>query len=160
MFRGFKDKPLEWQHGTILASAHCFSQKMLQDSTFKSREFDDATLRITDQLKESSHNLLLSAACLALGELGRCGALPVKNEGSKDSLDNKVGIVQRLLTIMKTGKLPMKIRERSALALGQLCVRDLEFPCRQDVLSGFLESARVRATSCHHQISVSLSLIG
>ncbi len=142
--RGFKSKPLELQHGLILAQAYCYSLKMLQDaSSSNSDEFKAATKTIVEQLKEDTHSLLMSASCLALGELGRSGPLPIENEGSKDNLDNKLGLSERLLSIMKTSKLGMRLRERAALALGQICVGDLDFPCRQVVLSGFLEASRV-----------------
>ena len=90
-------------------------------------------------LSADSHALLMSAACYALGEVGRSGFLPLSNDDEKMS---KKSLYQRLLEITNSSKLSMKIRERAALALGQICIGEVEFPWRHEIIKGFLESAR------------------
>ena len=56
----------------------------------------------------TSTNMLMSAACLALGELGRNGPLPLPNEGP----NSKQSLFKRLLEIVKSSKTSIKIKER------------------------------------------------
>merc|ERR1719189_1161397 len=97
---------------------------------------------ILDQLdpdtNQHQHSLLVSASCLALGELGRNGPLPLPQEGTR----SKQTLFKWLLQMIKSTKISIKIRERSALALGQLCIGDKDYPWRKDILKGFLEIAK------------------
>lgn len=129
--RGFKDKPLETQHGIILALGHTYSYKT---NLASSQGCKDSTELVLAQL-DSGNGLLMAGACLALAELGRATALPLSD-------DKKLGLVDTLLTIMKNGKVNMRVRERAALALGVLCIGDATFPHRDNILKGFLESAK------------------
>ena len=83
------------------------------------------------QFLEHSHNMIVSAACLALAELGKCGPLPLedKTEDDKDT-NNKLALVNKLLAMVKSNNTNMKIRERAALAAGSLCLGDNKFPHR------------------------------
>jgi hypothetical protein len=84
--------------------------------------------------------LLASAACLAIGEMGRSGPL-TQSGGEPDELRDKV--VAELLRLMKSEKVSMKVRERAALSCGLICVGDVAFPDRQKIIQNFLDSAQV-----------------
>ena len=150
--RGFKDKQLELQHGCILALAFSFAPRLLQEDKFQVsnlNEFAATVKMMSDQLTDG-HSMLMSASTLALGELGRCGPLKMDNS-------EKQKLVKRLMELVKSGKIGMKLRERAALALGQLCIGDVEFSCRQDILDGFLDSAReIKDIELHFTIGQAL----
>ena len=151
--KGFKEKQLEFQHGAVLSLAYTFSPKASLQEIQSLNEFKETVDMIISLLEADKHALLMSGACLALGELGRLGPLPL----NKDGANSKESLFKRLLEIMKTGKLSMKIRERSALALGQLCIGDLEFPWRKNILEGFLESAKdIKDIELHFTIGEAL----
>ena len=150
--RGFKDKQLELQHGCILSLAYSFAPLLLTSpgDVLELGEFKQSVEMLVKQLDQDSHAMLMSASTLALGELGRCGPLNLDNTA-------KEKLVKRLLEMVKSGKLPMKIRERAAVTAGQLCIGDKQFPCRQDVLKGFLESARdIKDIELHFTIGEAL----
>lgn len=151
--RGFKDKQLEFQHGAILSLAYSFAPKLkiAPQEVLNLKEFQETVGMMIEMLSpEQQHGLLMSSSCLALGELGRSGPLPLDSKAKED-------LYKRLLEMMKSGKLSMKIRERSALALGQLCIGDLEFPWRKEILLGFLESARdIKDIELHFTIGEAL----
>lgn len=151
--RGFKEKSLEYQHGVIVALGFSFGRRFLRSESLNStaENFSDekkwniytsSVELILAQLGANSHALMTVSACTALTELGRCGPLPLEDEldEGKD-MKSKLGVVKRLLTILKTGKNSMKIRERAALALGFLCVGDQRFPHQRLILEEFLELA-------------------
>ena len=99
----------------------------------------DIYVKITKMMVSSldnSHNLIISAACLALAELGRSGPLPleageVKETEDKAEADTKLGLVTKLMALVKSGKTSMKVREKAALAAGSLCLGDKQFPFRR-----------------------------
>ena len=144
---------MEFQHGAVLALAYSLGSKISNPDVVKLNEFSETVDLMIGLLESDQHALLMSGALLALGELGRCGTLPLSKDGPK----SKESLFKRLLEIVKTGKLSMKIRERSALALGQLCIGDMEFPWRKDIVQGFLESARdIKDIELHFTIGEAL----
>ena len=150
LVKGFKDKPLEYQHGALYALAFTFKPKEVAEMP----EFKQSVELMIKNLSSESHALLMSASCFALGELGRCGSLPIDNDGENMS---KKSLYLRLQEITNTNKLPMKVRERSAIAVGQLCIGDDRFPWRQDILKGFLGSAReIKDIELHFTIGEAL----
>merc|ERR1719334_381058 len=82
----------------------------------------------------TTQNLLVGAACLSLAELGRCGPLPLPDSGPDTEPVNKLGLVTKLLGMVKSNKAAMKVRERAALAVGSLCLGDSAFPHRRLLL--------------------------
>ena len=58
-------------------------------------------------------------------------------------MDNKLGVVEKLLGIVRSNKANMKVRERAAAALGNLCLGDAAFTHRRMVIEKFLETASV-----------------
>ena len=75
-------------------------------------EFQETVNMLLEHIDPSTNqhqtHLLMSAACLALGELGRNGPLPLPNEGEK----SKQSLFKRLLEIVKSSKISIKIKER------------------------------------------------
>eukprot|EP00095_Tigriopus_kingsejongensis_P007808 maker-scaffold204_size260821-snap-gene-1.36 protein:Tk07808 transcript:maker-scaffold204_size260821-snap-gene-1.36-mRNA-1 annotation:"proteasome-associated protein ecm29-like protein" len=148
LVRGFKAKSLEYQHGTIVALGHCYGRRFLRSRAKGSQNTLDMseqsaygthTQLILSQLGPNKHALLTMSACLSLTELGRCAPLALPNATNDGTdLKSKLGVVKRLLSILKTVKTPMKIREQAALALGFLCVGDPQFPHQKLILEEFL----------------------
>lgn len=80
--------------------------------------------------------MTLSAACLSVGEMGRCGPL-------LDSTGESTRAVEKLLTVVDDAKIGSKIREKAALAAGYLSLGELEYPRRKHVIEHFLTSTEV-----------------
>ena len=146
--KSFKDKQLEYQTGCIIALGFSFARFFLitkGNTTVKEvcdwTCFKEMTELVIDQLNHS-HQLMLGSACLSIGELGRCVELPLNNTGAEDDLKNKLGLIKKLLSMIQSGKMSMKVRERAALAVGQLCIGDKSFPHRSLVIKGFLEAIK------------------
>ena len=142
--KGFKDKTVEFQHGIIATLGFTLGRKVLlgKGQLFSKPGFW-STLREALQLIVGflSHNqpLLASAACLAIGEMGRSG--PLTQAGAeKDDLRDK--LVAELLRLVKSEKSSMKLRERAALSCGLVCVGDVDFPERQRIIESFIEAAQ------------------
>ena len=143
----FKDKQLEFQTGCIMAMGFSLARYFLfekmknkgKDTVMTVSCFKEITELILEQLNHS-HQLMLGSACLAIGEIGRCTKLPLEDSGKEDNIANKLAVVKKLLALMKSGKSSMKVRERAALAVGQLCIGDASFPHRDIVIKGFLEA--------------------
>ena len=148
--RNLKDKPLEQQHGSILTlgytvgrivrahlSAATGGRQELEKSCRDqlSSRLSTATSLVIDFLFDSPHPMTLSAACLSVGEMGRCGPLLDGEESSR--------AVDKLLTVVDDVKIASKIREKAALAVGHLSLGQLEHPRRKDVIKHFLTSTEV-----------------
>jgi proteasome component ECM29 len=132
--RSFKEKSLEFQHGIVMALGFSFGRKILltrinSPGDAKNLEswgsYKGSAELIVAQLN-SSHSLMMGAACTAIAELGRCGPLPLKDGGGDEEEDgdlgSKYGLCKKLLAMVKSGKVPMRVREKAALALGQLSI--------------------------------------
>ena len=128
---------LSIQHGALLALAYILNSR--KDLECGMSEFKESTQLFLKNLSPNVHTLMISGACFALGEVGRRHALPISDDGEEMS---KKFLYERLLEITNSNKLHMKIRERAAIALGQLCIGDMNFPWRHNILTGFLQSAK------------------
>ena len=78
---------------------------------------------------------------MALAEVGRNGSLPFPDKSESDEMETdknpkvtKESLVKTLLGLIKNGKANMKVRERSAVAAGHLCVGDSHFKSGRDVM--------------------------
>ena len=75
--RSLKEKQLEFQHGAILALGHSFGRRLLLARLGEAEDkmaSADIYVKITKMMVgslDNSHNMIISAACLALAELGR-----------------------------------------------------------------------------------------
>ena len=52
-------------------------------------------------------------------------------------IESKLDLVRKLLSMVKGGKIPMRVRERAALALGKMCVGDQGFRHCRDGSANF-----------------------
>ncbi|CAB4065304.1 ECM29 [Lepeophtheirus salmonis] len=78
--------------------------------------------------------LILNGICFAIGEIGRCGSLPI-------TFEKKLEVSNRLINLVKSEKMPMKLREKAAISVGQLCVGDSTFPHRQVIIDGLIKTS-------------------
>ena len=138
LVRSVKEKQLEYQHGAILALGHSFGRRVLlarmsdPRAEFSAHAQYVSTTKMIVSFLDHSHNMIISAACLALAELGKCGPLPLQDSGEEDTdTNNKLGLINKLLGFVKSNNTNMKIRERAALAAGSLCLGDTKFPHRR-----------------------------
>ena len=143
--KGLKDnKTVEFQHGAIVTLGFSLGRKvLLGKGQITSNPGFWSTLREALQLivgfLSHSQPLLASAACLAIGEMGRCG--PLTQAGAEnDDLRDK--LVAELLRLVRSEKSSMKLRERAALSCGLVCVGDINFPDRQKIIESFIEAAQ------------------
>ena len=145
--RNVKDKQLEQQHGSVLTLGYTIGRivrrhltgplprKELEQSCRDSLSgrLSAATCCIVDFLFDT-HPMITSAACLAIGEMGRCGPL-------LDSDPSRA--VEKLIAIINDNKMNGKIREKAAFAAGYLSLGQLDYPKRRYVIEHFLQTAQV-----------------
>merc|ERR1719341_3095950 len=161
--KGFKERSLENQHGILLALGHAFGRRLLlariENPAQKHKDwkiFRESCDMIVGELG-AVQNLMLSGSCLALAEIGRCSPLPYDDAGESTELDNKLGLMEKLLGIVKSGKVNMKVRERAAMALGNLCLGDALFPHRRTLVERFIEiAADIKDVELHFTIGDAL----
>ncbi|KAK7866865.1 hypothetical protein R5R35_006031 [Gryllus longicercus] len=146
LIASIKGKNLEAQHGCILALAHALERRV---TLLKNEEKTDKLLSwpaykegvhtIVSMLNHQ-HVLILGAACVSVGILARCYALPLPN-GSCEKPMGKQDVVKRLQEVMSNAKLTTKVKERAALACGFLCVGE-QFPHSRIIMQGFLDMGK------------------
>jgi hypothetical protein len=75
---------------------------------------------------------IVGGSCLAIAELGRCGPLPLpdRSEKEEEELGSKLGLLTKLLAILQSDKVNMRVREKAALAVGNTCLGDPSYPHR------------------------------
>ncbi|KAB0794456.1 hypothetical protein PPYR_11295 [Photinus pyralis] len=165
------NKMLETQHGAILGIAYALERKIMTHKYRGGNALNDELFKKCVQTIVSfltNPNLLLvSAASEAIGQVGKCISLPLDsgNEMKNGSPDpkrpangkvTKLDVTTQLLQNMNNHKLSIKIRERSAKALGLLCVGE-EFPHTKQVIQGFLNTAKeTKDVEVHFTIGESL----
>ena len=107
-----KEKTLEQQHGSILTLGYAVGRIIRShlSGTSDRKELEKncheqllprlstATSLVIDFLFNSSHPMTLSAACLSVGEMGRCGPL-------LDSTGNSSRAVEKLLSVFDDAKI-------------------------------------------------------
>ena len=125
--RSLKEKQLEFQHGAILALGHSFDRRLLlarlseaQDKMASADIYMKITKTIFSSL-DNSHNII-SAACLFRAEVGLSPSRLEAEE--KADADTMLGLVTKLLALVKSGKTSMKVRKKEALTAGSLCPGD------------------------------------
>ena len=146
LYHNLKNKPLEQQYRSILTLGYTVGRivrsHLSADRNEKScREqlsprLSTATSLVIDFLFDSLHPMTLSAACLSVGEMGRCGPL-------LDSTGNSSRAVEKLLSVYDDVNIDSTIRENAALAAGYLSLGELEYPRRKHVIEHFLTSTEV-----------------
>uniref|UniRef100_A0A1A8DM70 F-box protein 10 n=1 Tax=Nothobranchius kadleci TaxID=1051664 RepID=A0A1A8DM70_NOTKA len=147
----------ETQHGAILALGYMVGRNMSRkkaatcDSTqdegqkgITSQGDDELVAMATKTIGsflDSSTALLATAACTALGEIGRNGTLLIPAEGDGFT---KLSIVENLLARITSGKESTKMKERSIMTLGYLPVGDADFPHQKKLLQGLMDSVEAK----------------
>nr|CAH7763652.1 unnamed protein product [Callosobruchus chinensis] len=163
-------KNLEGQHGHLLGIGNCMELEIMNKKAAKKDvskwELYRSSLEAIVPFLKNQNPLLLGGACTSIGLLGRVHGLPIADgkpkNGSPDAKRpatesvSKIDIVNQLLEIMNNTKLSPKVREKSAKALGLLCVGE-KFPHTKEVLQGFLDTAKeTKDVEVHFTIGESL----
>lgn len=142
----------ETQHGAILALGFMVGRYMSKKKSVASRQQLNITHQEDDELVslatktigsflDNTSALLAVAACTALGEVGRNGALLIPAEGEGFT---KLSAVENLLARIPSGKETTKMKERSIQALGYLPVGDGDFPHQKKLLQGLMDSVEAK----------------
>jgi len=163
LVKGVKEKTLEFQHGALLALGYAFGTRILLSrmnnpaQKYKDWKIFHSTCELVLSQLEASQSLMVNCGCLALAEIGRCSPLPFDDEGDVGKMDNKLGVMHKLLGIVKSTKVNMKVRERAATALGHICLGDAAYPHRRKLIDSFLESAQdIKDVELHFTIGEAL----
>ncbi|XP_034043433.1 proteasome adapter and scaffold protein ECM29 [Thalassophryne amazonica] len=149
----------ETQHGAILALGYMVGRYMSKKKAVVS---SDHTRNLAQQMSitsqedhellgmatktigaflDSSSTMLAVAACTALGEIGRNGALLIPAEGDGFT---KLSAVDNLLARITSGKESIKMKERSIRTLGYLPVGDGDFAHQKKLLQGLMDSVEAK----------------
>jgi proteasome component ECM29 len=159
-------KSLETQHGANLSIGTCLEFKMLSNSSVSQELHKKAVSTLVAFLK-NQNPLLVGAACVSIGLLGRTCSLPLDNGKAKEmgspdakrpanDIITKIDVANRLMDVMNNSKFSAKIREKAAKALGLLCVGE-KFPHARDIIQGFLNTAKeTKDVEVHFTIGESL----
>lgn len=146
----------ETQHGAILALGYMVGRYMSkkkavtpgddmgQQMSMISQGDDELVAMATKTVGsflDNSSALLAVAACTALGEIGRNGALLIPAEGEGFT---KMSAVENLLARIPSGKESTKMKERSIQTLGYLPVGDGDFPHQKKLLQGLMDSVEAK----------------
>lgn len=166
------NKSLEMQHGAIFGLANVIERKIMSQklvcTDFSKWELFKSSINTIGEFVilylscitrfvlvpflTHQNTMLISAATVAIGQLGKSTSLPLETgkapkNGSPDAkrpANNKItkfSIFNQLLQNMKSAKLQSKAKERSAKSLGLLCIGE-DFPFTKEVIQGFLDTAK------------------
>ncbi|XP_064625293.1 proteasome adapter and scaffold protein ECM29-like isoform X2 [Lineus longissimus] len=177
LIKNLKDKPLECQHGSLLALGYSVIQKVQcqrqasGDVVMEDMEAAQGPVKLNDAIfeavkaigenvsKSNSHSLLSTGAMTALGEIGRCMALPLPNGEEADSTGSaatKYSLVKCLIDIVQSTKQNNRVREKASLTLGYLCVGEANFCHRRKVIEGLLDCAQPNQLELHFTVGEAL----
>ncbi|XP_046388790.1 proteasome adapter and scaffold protein ECM29-like [Ischnura elegans] len=166
LLRQVSKKNVEAQHGYILAICYCLERRLRVKKSKESPLDLDSGLLVSKAtfmkgvkaivpFLENSQPLLVTAACTAIGELGRCSPLPIPDgdsaQGSSQETQSaatsqsntltKLEIVNKLATVLKNPKISSKVKEEAAKAVGYLCVGQ-RFSHRRQIINNFFDMAK------------------
>ncbi|XP_070564503.1 uncharacterized protein [Ptychodera flava] len=177
---------LEVQHGSILALGHIIGKYLhkrrrlaslenieyIGDSSNEDIIFTEAVKAIVMKL-DSVIVMLVEAACIALGEIGRNGPLPLKDggEGTEKTIEDiwelkeedgreltKLSVVQTLMSKVLSEDDSADVKAKAAEAVAFQTIGDPHFPHRKVVIQGLLESAAVRVQPRTQHISLHFAI--
>ncbi|XP_071452225.1 proteasome adapter and scaffold protein ECM29-like isoform X2 [Hetaerina americana] len=169
LLRQLGKKNLDTQHGCILAICYCLerriymkkSQETESDSSVSSlisRSTYKKGVKAIIPFLEHTNSMLVTAACTAIGIIGRSASLPLpdgqldesKQDGStkgNHQLTSKMDVVNKLGAVMVspnyTNKEGMRVKLEAVKAAGYLCVGE-NFPHRQLVIKKLFDLAQVQ----------------
>ncbi|XP_006820085.1 proteasome adapter and scaffold protein ECM29-like, partial [Saccoglossus kowalevskii] len=165
---------LEVQHGSELAlgfvigrylqkrgrlASHENIEHMIGDSSNEDIIFTEAVKAIVVKL-DSVIVMLVEGACLALGEIGRNGPLPLLNgidnisrskqiqqdedpQGNEVEEITKLHVIQILMSKVLSEDDVIQVKERAAMSLAYQTVGDPHFSYRNIIIQGFLDSTDI-----------------
>ncbi|KAF3852184.1 hypothetical protein F7725_005539 [Dissostichus mawsoni] len=161
----------ETQHGAVLALGYMvgryMSKKKAGDSTHNMEQQMCITSQGDDELVamatktigsflDSSSALLAVAACTALGEIGRNGALLIPDDGAGFT---KLSAMENLLARIPSGKESSKMKERSIQTLGYLPVGDGDFPYQKKLLQGLMDSVEAKQVELQFTVGEAITSV-
>ncbi|XP_033986324.1 LOW QUALITY PROTEIN: proteasome adapter and scaffold protein ECM29-like [Trematomus bernacchii] len=161
----------ETQHGAVLALGYMvgryMSKKKAEDSTHNMEQQMCITSQGDDELVamatktigsflDSSSALLAVAACTALGEIGRNGALLIPDDGAGFT---KLSAMENLLARIPSGKESSKMKERSIQTLGYLPVGDGDFPYQTKLLQGLMDSVEAKQVELQFTVGEAITSV-
>ncbi|XP_005102218.1 proteasome adapter and scaffold protein ECM29 [Aplysia californica] len=122
-----------------------------------------------------------NTACLAMGEVGRNGALPipagesaskvkddapdqpapagapmVEKEGKETGEISKLSLVNKLVAMVRTSNESNKTKERAAMCLGDICVGDADFPHRRKAMESLFNAVQSKQVELQFTIGQAL----
>ncbi|TRZ18499.1 hypothetical protein HGM15179_008603 [Zosterops borbonicus] len=147
----------EVQHGSLLALGFTVG-RYLAKGKIRAMELHDieqpntsvmpeqeqlikSTTETIGSFLDSTSPFLVVGACMALGEIGRNGPLPIPNEGTGFT---KLQLVENLLARIPSSKETNKMKERAIQTLGYLPVGDEDFPHQKLLLQGLMDSVEAK----------------
>nr|XP_054507568.1 proteasome adapter and scaffold protein ECM29 isoform X4 [Agelaius phoeniceus] len=150
-------KSPEVQHGSLLALGFTVG-RYLAKGKIRTMELHDieqpntsvmpeqeqlikSTTETIGSFLDSTSPFLVVGACMALGEIGRNGPLPIPNEGTGFT---KLQLVENLLARIPSSKETNKMKERAIQTLGYFPVGDEDFPHQKLLLQGLMDSVEAK----------------
>ncbi|KAL2293978.1 hypothetical protein Nmel_007686 [Mimus melanotis] len=147
----------EVQHGSLLALGFTVG-RYLAKGKIRTMELHDieqpntsvmpgqeqlikSTTETIGSFLDSTSPFLVVGACMALGEIGRNGPLPIPNEGVGFT---KLQLVENLLARIPSSKETNKMKERAIQTLGYFPVGDEDFPHQKLLLQGLMDSVEAK----------------
>lgn len=88
---------------------------------------------------EQPQALLVSSACVSIGQIAKSLALPLPDESEAEL--SKHSLVKKLLEIASNVKSSSKIKERAITSCGLLCLGE-SFPFAKDLVQQFLNLSK------------------
>uniref|UniRef100_A0A674HU35 Ecm29 proteasome adaptor and scaffold n=1 Tax=Taeniopygia guttata TaxID=59729 RepID=A0A674HU35_TAEGU len=147
----------EVQHGSLLALGFTVG-RYLAKGKIRTMELHDieqpntsvmpeqeqlikSTTETIGSFLDSTSPFLVVGACMALGEIGRNGPLPIPSEGTGFT---KLQLVENLLARIPSSKETNKMKERAIQTLGYFPVGDEDFPHQKLLLQGLMDSVEAK----------------
>ncbi|ESP05333.1 hypothetical protein LOTGIDRAFT_103320 [Lottia gigantea] len=158
------------QLGSILTLGYIIGQKLYskyQDVTIEDMDHTsihgqtdnirDIVIKIVSIMTSGNANLS-SAACIALGEIGRNGSLPLPSGGDGDNQGQItiMSVIKHFLSILQKSDHSNKMKEKAAMALGYICIGDVDFPHRKHVMSELFNAVTGKQVDLHFTIGEAL----
>uniref|UniRef100_A0A8D8X2I5 Proteasome-associated protein ECM29 homolog n=1 Tax=Cacopsylla melanoneura TaxID=428564 RepID=A0A8D8X2I5_9HEMI len=140
---------VEQQHGTLLSLASIVERRSFRQASNPSpgNELPSALHKSvalsTVEFLSHSQPLLMSAACSAIGQIGRVLPLPFSDDVTKDIANpGKLDVVNKLEEIFNSSNITTKIKERAVESLGLLCL-STGFPHRKLIIEKLISKAKM-----------------
>ncbi|CAG5117500.1 unnamed protein product, partial [Candidula unifasciata] len=191
LLKNLTNKNSELVLGSLLTLGYFVGLKIKSASTMEITQLSNENKLLADTVKAIAALLSHSSvsvkttACLALGEIGRNGPLPLprgvevgvengvlhsgaeseaadrKEDSKRAKVENdeeitKSSLVKTLIAMIKTSNEANKTKERAAACLGDICVGDLEFPHRKEAIVELINSLQTKQVELHFTIGQAL----